>query len=121
VQEGLKLIPSVTRVFNTSRPMYVFLQAYAGGASTTAPPPPANKLASPLVGFVSLYRDGKRAFESAPQAVTPDAASRLGTAPFSFQIGLTDVAPGQYQCQVTVLDPSGNRVAFWVNPIMLVR
>ena len=126
VQEGLKLIPSVTRVFNTGREMFVYLQAYDGGANgtptlTTAATPVPPKPASPLIAFVSLYRDGKRAFESAPLAATPDPGTRLGVTPFSFHLGLGDVAPGKYDCQISVLDPSGHRVAFWVNPIMLVR
>ena len=126
VQEGLKLIPSVTRVFNTGREMYVYLQAYDGGTNgtttTTAPaaPDPAKRV-SPLIAFVSLYRNGKKAFESAPLAATPDAGTRLGVTPFSFHLGLADVGAGKYDCQISVLDPSGHRVAFWVNPIMLVR
>ena len=36
VQEGQKLIPSVTRVFSKSREMYVYLQAYEPGATTSA-------------------------------------------------------------------------------------
>ncbi len=127
VQEGLKLIPSVTRVFNTGREMYVYLQAYNGGSTTTAAAPAtttapaAPKPAGPLIAFVTLYRDDKKAFESAPVAVTAAADSRLGIVPLSFRIGLSDLAPGEYQCQVSVLDPSGHRVAFWVNPIMLVK
>jgi hypothetical protein len=70
---------------------------------------------------VSLYREGKKAFESAPIAITPEADSRLGVVPLSFQLGLSDLAAGQYQCQISVLDPAGHRVAFWVNPIMLVK
>jgi hypothetical protein len=122
VQEGLKLIPSVTRVFNTGREMYVYLQAYDGGSTGTATATtPAAKPASPLIAFVSLYREGKKAFESAPIAITPEADSRLGVVPLSFQLGLSDLAAGQYQCQISVLDPAGHRVAFWVNPIMLVK
>ena len=123
VQEGLKLIPSVTRVFSTAREMYVFLQAYQGApAAATATTAAAEaKPATPLVAFVSLYRQGKKAFESPSIAVTPQPESRLGVVPLSFNIGLGGLAPGQYQCQVTVLDPAGHRVAFWVNPIMLVR
>jgi hypothetical protein len=119
VQEGLKLIPSVTRVFSTARALYVYLQAYQGGATMAAPTPA--KPSSPLIAFVSLYSEGKKAFESAPIAVTPEAGSRLGTVPLSFQIGLGGLAPGEYQCQVSVLDPSGHKVSFWVNPIRLVR
>jgi VWFA-related protein len=121
VQEGLKLIPSVTRVFNTGREMYVYLQAYDGGSTDTAATSTAARPAAPLVAFVSLYREGKKAFESTPIAVTPAADSRLGVVPLSFQLGLGNLAPGEYQCQVSVLDPAGTRVAFWVNPIMLVR
>jgi VWFA-related protein len=121
VQEGLKLIPSVTRVFNTGREMYVYLQAYNGGSAGTVDAAAPAKPASPLIAFVSLYREGRKAFESEPIAVTPEAGSRLGVVPLSFQIGLSDLAPGEYRCQVSVLDPSGHRVAFWVNPIMLVK
>jgi VWFA-related protein len=121
VQEGLKLIPSVTRVFSTGREMYVFVQAYAGApasassASTPAPAPP------PLFASVSLYQGGRKAFESTLISALPVAGSRLGTVPLSFQIGLGDLAPGEYQCQISVLDPSGHRVAFWVNPVKLVK
>jgi hypothetical protein len=70
---------------------------------------------------VSLYQGGRKAFESALISASPMAGSRLGTVPLSFQIGLGDLAPGEYQCQISVLDPSGHRVAFWVNPVKLVK
>ncbi len=121
VQEGLKLIPSVTRVFSIGREMYVYLQAYEGGSGAAATTAAAAKPGPPLIAFVSLYRDGKRAFESTPIAAAPEAESRLGVVSLNFQLGLGDLTPGQYQCQISVLDPAGQRVAFWVNPIMLVR
>jgi VWFA-related protein len=120
VQEGLKLIPSVTRVFNTAREMNVYLQAYAGGPAATpdsAPPKPP----SSLIAFVSLYKDGKKALESAPLAAKPTEGSRLGVTPFSFHLALGNLAPGRYDCQISVLDPTGHRVAFWVSPVMLVK
>jgi VWFA-related protein len=122
VVDGVKLIPSVTRVFNTGRELYVYLQAYEGGpAATDVQAPATAKNPSPLVAFVSLYRDQKKAFDSAPVAVTPEAGSRLGVVPLRFNIKLGDLTPGEYQCEITVLDPSGHRAAFWVNPIMLVK
>ncbi|MDE3148266.1 MAG: VWA domain-containing protein, partial [Acidobacteriota bacterium] len=125
VQEGLKLIPSVTRVFRIGREMYVYLQAYAGGAAVTTAsakaPAAASKAAAPLIAYVSFYRDGKQAFASAPIAVTPLPDSRLGMTPFSFHIPLRGLAPGRYECQISVLDPAGHRVAFQVAPVMLIR
>ena len=117
VSNGLKLIPSVTRVFSTDRNLFVYLQAYAGGATPTA----ADRPATPMVAFVSLYQDQKKAFETTPVAVMPSQGSRLGIVPLSFTISLGGLAPGRYECQVSVLDPTEHRVAFWQGSIMLMR
>jgi hypothetical protein len=125
VEEGRKLIPSVTRVFNTSREMYVYLQAYEGAPTANSSAPAATSVPSsvtaPLVAFVNFYRDQKKAFETPPVAVMPQAGSRLGLVPLSFHVGLGDLAPGEYECQVTVLDGAGHRAAFWRASVMLVR
>jgi VWFA-related protein len=130
VESGFKLIPSVTRVFNGAREMYVYLQAYAGGGPSPSPPAPSAKptepeqqakATPPLVAMVSFYKDHAKVYQTGPVAVTPLAASRLGVVPLSFHIGLGQLPAGQYDCQVTVLDPAGNRAAFWVNPILVVR
>ena len=41
MQDGQKLIPSVTRVFSKSRDMYVYLQAYEPGAASIQPLSPS--------------------------------------------------------------------------------
>jgi VWFA-related protein len=111
VTNGIKLIPSVTRVFSKSRDMYVFLQAYQQGV-------PA---AQPLVAFVSFYRGGTKAFETQPMKVTTGKTNSLNTMPLNFSIGLKDLAPGEYDCQVTVLDPTGQKTMFWRAPVMVVQ
>ena len=122
VEDGYKLIPSVTRVFNTRQEMYVYVQAYrptprvAAGAKDTK----TAETTAPLFAYVTLYSDQKKAFDTAPIAVMPEAGSRLGITPLSFHLGLGKLAPGKYQCQVSVLDPAGHRAAFWQAPIMLV-
>jgi hypothetical protein len=110
VQNGSKLIPSVTRVFSKDRQLYVYLQAYAPGATA----------AQPLVAFVSFYRGGAKVFETQPQAVTPGAATRLGTVALNFSIGLSELPPGEYDCQVNVIDPAGQKGTFWQAPIVVV-
>jgi VWFA-related protein len=115
VANDRRLIPSVTRVFTTERELYIYLQAYAGSVSNTAGP--ASQ--PPLVAFVGLYRDHKKVFETPAKAVTPHTDSRLGTAEFSFDIPLSGISPGRYECQVSVADPTNHRVAFWVAPVLL--
>src|SRR5580704_18080940 len=111
VQEGQKLIPSVTRVFSKSRQMYVYLQAYEPAATTT----------QPLVAFVSFYRGQSKVFETPPRAVSEGLNNRLKTMPLRFDLSLDPLAPGAYNCQVTVLDPTGQKAAFWQAPIMVVQ
>ena len=115
VVEGKKLVPSVTRVFATTRDLYVFLQAYRATSATTPAAP-----AQPLVAFVSLYRDQKKLFETQPVAVNP-TATRLGTTSLSFTLAPAQLPPGDYDCQVTILDPSSTKATFWQAPITLVR
>jgi VWFA-related protein len=111
VQDGKKLVPSVTRVFSKGRDLYVYLQAYGQEATATA---------RPLVAFVSFYQGQTKVFETQPMAVTPAATSRLGTVPLSFSIGLNQLPPGQYDCQVSILDPTDMKGTFWQAQIMLV-
>ena len=91
VQEGQKLIPSVTRVFSKAKPMYVYLQAYQQGAE-----PP-----QPLVAFVTFYRGEAKAFETAPVPITERVPNRLNTMPIKLSFPIDKLATGEYRLQVT--------------------
>jgi VWFA-related protein len=115
VQDGKKLIPSVTRVFNANHEMYVFLQAYKPPSQGATP------ATQPLMAFVSLYSGDAEVFKTPPLAVNPDAATRLGVTPLIFDLGLSKLTPGPYECQVTVLDPATAKANFWRAPIVIAR
>jgi VWFA-related protein len=110
VQNGQKLIPSVTRVFSKSRDMHVYLQAYEQGVETT----------QPLLAFVTFFNAGTKALETGPMKITDAQANRLRTMPIRFDIPLANLEPGEYTCQVTVLDPARQKAAFWRAPIAVV-
>lgn len=110
VVNGQKLIPSVTRVFSKSRDMYVYLQAYEQSAPS----------AEPLIAFVSFYQAQTKAFETQPIKVAESMNNRLKTMSLRFSIPLNQLAPGQYDCQVSVLDPTGAKATFWRAPVKLV-
>jgi VWFA-related protein len=110
VQNGQKLIPSVTRVFRQSQSMYVYLQAYEQGAAA----------AQPLVAFVSFYHEQTKAFETQPMEITSGLNNRLQTMPFSFSIPLSQLPPGEYDCQISVLNPTGQKAAFWQAQVKVV-
>ncbi|MDP9170613.1 MAG: VWA domain-containing protein [Acidobacteriota bacterium] len=111
VQDGQKLLPSVTRVFSRSKDMYIYLQAYEPTATTI----------QPLVAFVTFYRGQTKAFETPPLSITEGLSNKLKTIPLKFDLALDKLTPGRYNCQVTVLDPAGGKAAFWQAPVMLVQ
>jgi VWFA-related protein len=110
IHDGYKLLPSVTRVFSASRDMYVYLQAYERGATTT----------QPLVAYVSFYQGDTKVYESEPVAVVDGMDPRSKAVPVRLSIPLTSLSPGRYDCQVTILEPTGQKVAFWSAPIAVV-
>jgi len=111
VQDGKKLIPSVTNVFSRQKEMFVYLQAYQPAATTT----------QPLVATVSFIRGKVKAFETAPLEVTDGLDAKSKAVPLKFSVPLGKLAPGRYTCQVNVLDPTGHKFAFWRTPVMLVN
>ena len=110
VFKGEKLIPSVTRVFTKTRDFHVFLQAYQRAAETT----------QPLVASVSFYRDGAKVYETAPQAVVDGLNPKTKAVPLQFTVSLEGFPTGRYDCQVSVLDPTGAKATFWRAPIVII-
>jgi hypothetical protein len=52
--------------------------------------------------------------------VTDGLQERSKAVPVSFTVPLEKLAPGRYDCQITVLDPGGQKVAFWRAPIVII-
>ena len=110
VQDGVKLVPSVTRVFKKDQDMYIYLEAYEPTAETT----------QPLVATVSFYRGKVKAFETAPLQVTEGLNAKSKALPVRFSVPMAKLQPGRYTCQVSVLDPTAQKFAFWRAPMVLL-
>jgi len=100
----------VTRVFSKSRDMYVYLQAYQRNTTTMRP----------MVAFVTFYRGQTKAFETTPLQVVDGLDPKSKALPLKFSLSLSKLPPGEYTCQVTVLDPMAEKAAFWQAPVMLI-
>ncbi len=111
VLDGEKLIPSVTRVFSKARDLYVYVQAYEHADPTPVP----------IVAYVGLYQGQTKVFQSAPLAVVEQTQNRAKAVPIRFDLPLDKIAPGAYDCQVTVIDPSSQKAAFWQGRIVVIQ
>ncbi|MEO7141961.1 MAG: VWA domain-containing protein [Bryobacteraceae bacterium] len=105
VQDGQKLVPSITRVFRRDQNMYVYFEVYdpVTGNTEKAPAVEADMM---------LFRGGRKAFESGPVRMNELAPHRLNMVPVQLQLPLEKVQPGEYTCQVNVIDALGRKFAF---------
>jgi VWFA-related protein len=110
IQDGQKLIPSVTRVFRKDQEMYVYLEAYE----------PAAQTAQPVLARVTFYRGKIKAFETEPIEVDQGLNAKTKALPLRFSIPLEKLQPGRYTCQVSVVDPSQQKFAFWRAPVVVL-
>ena len=90
--------------------MHVYLEAYEQYATGT----------QPLVAFATFYREGVKVFESQPVTVNNGVDRTSKPIPIRLTVPLDSLPPGRYECQVTVIEPTGKRAAFWQAPIAVV-
>jgi hypothetical protein len=110
IEDGVKLVPSVTRVFRTDQNLYVYVEAYEPAADAT----------QPLTAYVSFYRGKVKAFETEPLQVSEGLNPKTKALPLRFSVPLAKLQPGRYICQVSVMDPAAQKFAFWRAPIVIL-
>jgi VWFA-related protein len=110
IQNGVKLVPSVTRVFRKDQNLYVYLEAYEPSATAT----------QAVMANVSFYRGKVKAFETDPLRVAEGLDPKTKAVPLRFSVPLAKLKPGKYICQVSVLDPAAQKFAFWRAPILIL-
>jgi hypothetical protein len=113
IENNRKLIPSITRVFRKAQNLYVYLEAYDPVQDPIDRKP--NLLAS-----VSFFKGRVKAFETDPVKLDQTSATRPNVLPIEFQVPLAKLTPGQYTCQVSVVDQTGKKFAFPRAPMVLL-
>lgn len=111
IQDGQKLVPSITRVFRKDQNLYVYLEVYDAALAPT-----------PSVSAVlTFYQGGAKAFETSPVRVSQLALKRNNALPVQFQVPLAKLLPGKYICQVSLIDEQAKRFAFPRTEMVLLR
>jgi hypothetical protein len=110
IEDGVKLVPNITRVFSKSRELYVYLQAYEREATAT----------QPLVAYATFFRATERVLDTRPAIVTEGMDPKSKAVPVKLVVPLEDLANGEYVCQITVLDSTGQKAAFWQSAVKIV-
>ncbi len=111
VEDGRKLVPSVTRVFDGHSSMVMYVEVYRPEAAAPAP----------VTAYLGLYRGGTKVFESAPAEFPAREGARLKTARIELDVPLAAVVAGRYECQVSLIDRRSGRTWFWRAPVWVAR
>ena len=114
VDNGVKIVPSVTRVFRKDQNLIVYFEVYEPGKTDDTKTPN-------LSADISFFLGKKKTFESSPVRVQQLTAKRADTAAFQFQVPLKNIQAGQYTCQVNVIDEQARKFAFSRTPIVVLQ
>ena len=104
VQDGQKLIPSITHVFRKDQNLFVYLEVYDPGLDSAQKPS--------VSATLSFYRGKTKSFESQPIRVDSFLAKRGQTLPVEFRTPLAQLAAGRYTCQISLIDETGRKFSF---------
>jgi hypothetical protein len=69
---------------------------------------------------VTVLQGKNKVFESRPIEAPRAVDAHLQKIPLNFTLDLKMLPPGEYTCQVTVLDTASQKASFWQAPILLV-
>ncbi len=108
IQNGQKIVPSVTRAFRRSQTLYVYLEAFEPDAQ------------QPLQTSVAFYRGTAKVFETPMQLAKDGFKVQAKVQPVKMSIPLSALEAGRYTCQVNVIDPQSQKVAFWRAPVAVL-
>jgi VWFA-related protein len=108
IQNGQKLVPSVTRAFRRDQTLYVYLEAFQPDAP------------QPLQATVAFYRGSAKVFETPMQLARDAFKTQAMAQPVRVSVPLSKLDAGRYTCQVNIIDPQSGKVAFWRAPVAVL-
>jgi hypothetical protein len=113
-EAGQKTVPNVTRVFRPGQKVLAYVELYDPGVMQQ----PISNGQSQSGGFASVtatlafYQGAKKVMETQPIRANRVNPKRPGVVPIRLQAQVKDLPPGQYVCQVNVIDQLGHKFAF---------
>jgi VWFA-related protein len=114
IQDGQKLVPSISHVYRKSQSLYVYVEVYDAASDATEKKPSVS-------ATLAFYKGKRKAFESTPVRLTDMAAGRASTVPLQFQVPLDKLTAGKYTAQVNIIDEQAQKFAFPRTEMVLLK
>jgi VWFA-related protein len=104
--DGQELVPNLPHVFRQNQHIFFLYEVYSPAVS------PHNKSRTNVLTSIEFLRNGEKAFETPlVQASKLNEPGRDAIA-FQFDVPLSQLKPGQYTCQVNVIDDTAGSFTF---------
>jgi VWFA-related protein len=107
-----QIVPNVTRVFRPGQNLHVYLEVYDPAAPTLPANAPQNMHVASVTADLSFFEGGQKVLETRPVRVNRPDAKREGALSLSLSADTGALKPGEYVCQVNVIDELGRKFAF---------
>ncbi len=117
IENGQKLVPNVTKVFRPGQDMLAYIEVYDPAIPADLPP---NFRRADVEASLAFYQHNKKIFESAPVRANRLSETRDETLPVWLQVPVSKLAPGKYDCQVSLIDEFGRKFAFPRSPLAVL-
>jgi VWFA-related protein len=114
---GQKIVPNVTRVFRSGQNFYVYVEMYDPMIPEN---PPQNRRVASVAANLALFSGAQKVLETPQVRVDQLDSKRDGVLPLKLTAQFNDLKPGQYTCQVNVIDELGRKFAFPRTPLFVM-
>jgi hypothetical protein len=126
IHNGSEIVPSVTRVFSSGQHLYFYYEVYDPARSANAPVAAASgrngtpdshagadmKNAVRLLSNVSFFKGDVKIYETSLSEVQELSVPNRHAAVFQLDVPLSELKPGFYTCQVSVIDDATGHFVF---------
>ena len=119
VRDGVEFVPNIPHVFRQDQHLYFLYEVYDPAHEKSAPAPDAGALTRrpPIGGIkvltsIEFITNGVKVYETPLVSATAINTPDRGAVAFQFDVPLTQLKPGTYVCQVSVIDDASGSFSF---------
>ncbi len=116
-KSGRKIVPNVTRVFRSGQNLFVYLEVYD---PRMAENPPENVPLASVAANLQLFKGAQKVMDTPQVRMTRLDSRRDAVLPMRLRFRFNDLTPGQYTCQINVIDELGRKFAFPRAPLFVI-
>src|SRR5262249_43305357 len=109
-RSGRKILPNVTRVFHSGQNLFVYLEVYDPGVS--GDDMQGNTRTASVAASLTLFRGAEKVMQTPHVRVTQFDRRRHIVMAVRLKTRFGDLKPGQYTCQVSVIDELSRKFSF---------